>query len=163
MEEAARKGCYCDVDGRVDQVAQGDAFTTNSHFICKPVIDGFDGAQTKDWKTGVLHHRQHATFTASVFPFNRITRSLLHLMQVLLGVIGGVFYDDFALLEPSAYSRICSMAAERLLEALGWKFAKEGDKPLLSTVASIYLVFSWTFRVCIWGSWLQTGRDDWRR
>ena len=36
---------------------------------------------------------------ASVFSFNRITRSLLHLMQTLLGVIGGVFYDDFALLE----------------------------------------------------------------
>lgn len=36
---------------------------------------------------------------ASVFSFKRITRSLLHLMQTLLGVIGGVFYDDFALLE----------------------------------------------------------------
>ena len=65
---------------------------------------------------------------ASVFSFNRITRSLLHLMQTLLSVIGGVFYDDFALLEPSASARMCSMASENFLEILGWKFAKAGDK-----------------------------------
>ena len=69
---------------------------------------------------------------ASVFSFNRITRSLLHLMQTVLEVIGGVFYDDFALLEPSASARMCSMASESFLEILGWKFAKEGGNKATS-------------------------------
>lgn len=68
---------------------------------------------------------------ASVFSFSRITRSLLHLMQTLLGVIGGVFYDDFALLEPSASARMCSMASESFLEILERKrrFPKRKRRP----------------------------------
>ena len=40
----------------------------------------------------------------------------------------GVFYDDFALLEPSGGATLASMAAENLLELLGWKYATEGSK-----------------------------------
>ena len=65
---------------------------------------------------------------SSVFAFNRITRSLLHLFHKLLKMPSGVFYDDFALLEPSAGATLASMAAENLLELLGWKYAKEGSK-----------------------------------
>ena len=65
---------------------------------------------------------------ASVFSFNRITRSLLHIMQVLLRVVGGVFYDDFALLEPAPSAKLCALSVEGLLDALGWIYAKEGDK-----------------------------------
>ena len=65
---------------------------------------------------------------ASVFSFNRITRSLLHIMQVMLRVVGGVFYDDFALLEPAPSAKMCGLSVEGLLDALGWIYAKEGDK-----------------------------------
>lgn len=65
---------------------------------------------------------------SSVFAFNRITRSLLHLFHKLLKMPSGVFYDDFALLEPSGGATLASMAAENLLELLGWKYAKEGSK-----------------------------------
>ena len=51
---------------------------------------------------------------ASVFSFNRITRSLLHIMQVLLRVVGGVFYDDFALLEPAPSAKLCAPFGGRL-------------------------------------------------
>lgn len=65
---------------------------------------------------------------SSVFAFNRITRSILHLFHKLLNLVSGVFYHDFVLLEPQHTSTLASMAAENLLDALGWAFAKEGSK-----------------------------------
>ena len=67
---------------------------------------------------------------ASVFAFNRITRSLLHLFHRLLRLPSGVFYDDFALMEPAGGATLGNMAAENLLDLLGWKYAKEGSKAL---------------------------------
>ena len=136
-EEAERKGGCCDIDG--------ESTWLHKEMIENPRWSGRCLDLTKSYKQIPVSSESrslmilmvpkpgtgkqvfftiasmHFGCAASVFSFNRITRSLLHLMQILLGDIGGVFYDDFALLEPSISSRI-------LLETLGWKFAKEGDK-----------------------------------
>lgn len=49
-------------------------------------------------------------------------------MQVLLRIVGGMFYHDFALLEPAPSARLCSLSVEGILDALGWIYAKDGDK-----------------------------------
>ena len=49
-------------------------------------------------------------------------------MQVLFRVVGGVFYDDFALLEPAPSAKLCALSVEGLLDSLGWIFARVGDK-----------------------------------
>ncbi|CAK8990901.1 Uncharacterized protein (Fragment) [Durusdinium trenchii] len=66
--------------------------------------------------------------TASVYSFNRITRSLLHLMRHGLRLWGGVFYDDFALFEMKQMAANASRAVSLLLDALGWRFARDEDK-----------------------------------
>ncbi len=65
---------------------------------------------------------------ASVYAFNRISRSLLHLLVNLGKITGGVFYDDFPMLEMAESSRLASMVAEHVLDRLGWLFAKGNDK-----------------------------------
>ena len=65
---------------------------------------------------------------SAVFSVNRISRSLHHLCMHLCKTIGGVFFDDFPLLEPSLTSRMASLSVEGLLSALGWKYAQGSDK-----------------------------------
>ncbi|CAE7311794.1 gpt [Symbiodinium sp. CCMP2592] len=65
---------------------------------------------------------------AAVYSFNRISRSLLHLATTLCGVIGGVFYDDFPLIEPALTARLCSVSIEALLDTLGWRYSRDSDK-----------------------------------
>lgn len=64
---------------------------------------------------------------AAVYSFNRISRSLWHLSTHLCKTLGGVFYDDFPLLEPACSGRMASASFEHLLDALGWLYAKSGD------------------------------------
>ena len=66
--------------------------------------------------------------TSSVFSFNRISRSLLHLGWHLCGLIAGCFYDDFPMLEPGVSSGLASESFEGLLSELGWRYAKDDDK-----------------------------------
>ena len=54
--------------------------------------------------------------------------SLHHLCMHLCKTIGGVFFDDFPLLEPSLTVRMASLSVEGLLSALGWKYAQGSDK-----------------------------------
>ena len=65
---------------------------------------------------------------ASVFGFNRISRSLLHLSLHYGKVIGGVFYDDIPLLEPKLTSRLCSLTIEGILDILGWSYSRDPTK-----------------------------------
>ena len=66
--------------------------------------------------------------TSSVFSFNRISRSLLHLGWHLCGLIAGCFYDDFPMLEPGVTSGLASSGFEFLLDSLGWQFSRDSDK-----------------------------------
>ena len=65
---------------------------------------------------------------ASVFSFNRISRSLLHLLRHLLSIVGGVFYDDYALLETASCCGMASKVACSLLDQRGWLYARDDDK-----------------------------------
>ena len=64
---------------------------------------------------------------AAVYSFNRISRSLWHLSTHLCKTLGGVFYDDFPLLEPACSGRMASASFQHLLDALGWLYAKGDD------------------------------------
>ena len=68
--------------------------------------------------------------TASVYAFNRLSRSLWHIQTSLFSIWSTVFYDDFSTVEPEQTSSTARECAEGLLECLGWRYAKEGKKAL---------------------------------
>ena len=65
---------------------------------------------------------------ASVYSFNRISKSLLFLIRKILFGVGCVFYDDFPFLETRATASMFSSTVSKLLKLLGWRFAQDGDK-----------------------------------
>ena len=65
---------------------------------------------------------------ASVFAFNRISRSLWFLAVKLMKIIGGCFYDDFPLIEPEITAQVASSAIEHLLSCLGWVYSSDPAK-----------------------------------
>ena len=68
--------------------------------------------------------------TASVYAFNRLSRSLWHIQTSLFAIWSTVFYDDYPTVETEQTSGTARDCAEGLLRALGWKFATEGKKAL---------------------------------
>ena len=46
----------------------------------------------------------------------------------LCATIGGVFYDDYPMVEPLLSSNLASMSIENLLTSLGWKYASDAEK-----------------------------------
>ena len=68
--------------------------------------------------------------TSSVFAFNRLSRSILHLSWHLLGLVSGCFYDDFPLLEVDTSAKLSSESFEHMLRKLGWKYSTEPEKSL---------------------------------
>ena len=65
---------------------------------------------------------------ASVFAFNRISRALWFLAVKLCGIIGGCFYDDYPLFEPSITAPLASSSVEHLLDCLGWVYSNDPAK-----------------------------------
>ena len=65
---------------------------------------------------------------AAVYSFNRVSRSLHHLICKLLWGPCTCFYDDFPTISPKASSAILSKAMGALLTYLGWDHAKVGVK-----------------------------------
>ncbi|CAE7215912.1 gpt [Symbiodinium sp. CCMP2592] len=86
------------------------------------------------WDPNTSRNRYFTTWSmpfgacAAVFGFNRISRSLLHLASHLCAVIGGVYFDDYPMIEPAESSRMCSLSVETLLDSLGWSYAVGDDK-----------------------------------
>ena len=68
--------------------------------------------------------------TASVYAFNRLSRSLWRIQTSLFSIWSTVFYDDFPTVETTETAQTALECAEGLLQALGWKFATEGKKAL---------------------------------
>ena len=66
--------------------------------------------------------------SSSVFGFNRVSRSLWHIASVFCKLLGGVFFDDFPLLEPQPLCALATKSFEGLLKALGWKFSDDPNK-----------------------------------
>ena len=66
--------------------------------------------------------------TAAVYAFNRVSRALWYLINRLLWIPSGVFYDDFPLLSPTASAENADATVSAFLDALGWQHAKTGAK-----------------------------------
>ena len=66
--------------------------------------------------------------SASVFGFNRVSRSIWHVASLGCKIIGGVFFDDFPLLEPVPTCTLASQSFEGLLKALGWRYTDDPSK-----------------------------------
>ena len=67
---------------------------------------------------------------ASVYAFNRVSRSIWHIQTELFAIWSTVFYDDFPTVEPTQTASSARETAAGLLDALGWRFAREGKKAL---------------------------------
>ena len=66
--------------------------------------------------------------TAAVYAFNRISRCIWFLINRLLWIPAGVFYDDFPLLSPAESSDNADAVVSEFLDQLGWLHAKTGAK-----------------------------------
>ena len=66
--------------------------------------------------------------SASVYSFNRVSRSLWHLGQFFLWQWSTNYYDDYPSIETRETAGSARETMEGLLEELGWRFAKEGKK-----------------------------------
>eukprot|EP00435_Cladocopium_sp_Y103_P049944 s2858_g15.t1 len=65
---------------------------------------------------------------AAVYSFNRVSRSLWYLLNKMLAIPCGVFYDDFPMFSPESLATNADEAASSLLDLLGWRHAKTGVK-----------------------------------
>eukprot|EP00435_Cladocopium_sp_Y103_P059148 s1782_g21.t1 len=66
--------------------------------------------------------------TAAVYSFNRISRSLWFLLNRMLVIPCGVFYDDYPLFSPAEVANNADESASELLDLLGWRHARTGPK-----------------------------------
>ena len=66
--------------------------------------------------------------TAAVYSFNRVSRSLWFLLNRMLLIPCGVFYDDFPMFSPEELAGDADQSASELLGLLGWKHARTGPK-----------------------------------
>ena len=66
--------------------------------------------------------------SSSVFGFNRVSRSLWHIASVGCKILGGVFFDDFPIIEPESMCALATQSFEGLLKALGWRYADDPKK-----------------------------------
>ena len=68
--------------------------------------------------------------SAAVYSFNRVSRSLWFLLNKMLCIPCGVFYDDFPMFSPESQADDADAAASQLLDLLGWRHATTGTKAL---------------------------------
>lgn len=68
--------------------------------------------------------------TSAVYSFNRVSRSLHHILCKLLWCPCTCFYDDFPTVSPSASASVLSKALTAVLNLLGWDHAQLGSKAL---------------------------------
>ena len=68
--------------------------------------------------------------TAAVYSFNRVSRSLHHILCKLLWCPCTCFYDDFPTVSPSSSASLLTKALTAILNLLGWDHAQIGSKAL---------------------------------
>ena len=66
--------------------------------------------------------------TASVYSFNRVSKSLHHIVCKLLFALSTCFYDDFPTISPKASASILTKSLSAVLNILGWDHAQVGIK-----------------------------------
>ncbi|CAE7620270.1 unnamed protein product [Symbiodinium sp. CCMP2592] len=76
---------------------------------------------------------------ASVFGFNKIALGVLHIMVVKFMAIATDFYDDYTIYEFKPAASLLDKALMRLLDILGWTYARSGRKfvPFAERVTSL--------------------------
>eukprot|EP00439_Symbiodinium_sp_Y106_P025560 s8862_g3.t1 len=65
---------------------------------------------------------------ASVYGFNKIALGILHIMLVKFSAIATDFYDDYTIYEFTPAASLLDKVLMRLLDLLGWTYAKSGRK-----------------------------------
>ena len=92
--------------------------------------------------------------SASVYAFNRVSRSIWHIQTSLFNVWATNFYDDYPTVEPEETAASSLEASTILLDSLGWKFAREGKKALpfadVFSVLGVQLKLDKTSRGELW-------------
>jgi len=63
-----------------------------------------------------------------VYGFNKVALAILHIMIVKFGAIASDFYDDYTLYEFRPAAGLLDKILMRLLDLLGWAYAKSGKK-----------------------------------
>lgn len=63
-----------------------------------------------------------------VYSFNRVSRSLWFLINRMLKIPFGVFFDDFPMFSPEELSAGADTSVSELLDILGWNHARTGAK-----------------------------------
>ena len=66
--------------------------------------------------------------SAAVYSFNKVSRSLWFLINKMLAIPCGVFFDDFPMFQAEGLAEDADQAASQLLDSLGWRHAKTGTK-----------------------------------
>lgn len=62
------------------------------------------------------------------YAFNRMSRSLWHILTHQLMLWTTVYYDDFPMVDMAETAEIAEWCVGEVLDALGWKFARSGNK-----------------------------------
>ena len=81
--------------------------------------------------------------TAAVYAFNRVSRSLWHILAHTLSLWLTVYYDDFPILEMAETAESADEGITAILDLLGWKFARTGKKA--EPFADVFDVLGVTF------------------
>ena len=66
--------------------------------------------------------------TSAVYTFNRISRSIHHMLCYFLHVVCTCFYDDFPALSTTFGAALVSKSMSVILDLLGWEHARVGTK-----------------------------------
>ena len=66
--------------------------------------------------------------TAAVYSFNRVSRSLHHLLCFFFSTVCTCYYDDFPTVSPASSSSLASKCMSIFLNLLGWDHAQVGVK-----------------------------------
>ena len=82
-----------------------------------------------EWKY-YLNHVLPFGATALVYSFNRVSKSLHHIICKLLFSLSTCFYDDFPTVSPKASSSILTKSLSAILNLLGWDHAQIGVKAI---------------------------------
>lgn len=93
---------------------------------CEHAVLGFPSPEG-DWEFYLARSLPFGA-AASVYGFNKVALAILHIMIVKFGAIATDFYDDYTLYEFRPAAVLLDKVLMRLLDLLGWAYAKSGRK-----------------------------------
>ena len=84
--------------------------------------------------------------SSSVYSFNRVSRALHAIGSRLLSLIWSNYYDDFPQLDLRCAEDSSTLAAEELMDLVGWRFSKKETKrlPMCAEFSALGVVFDFS-------------------